>query len=141
MLSLAERRGVYDELAKAELVQFLRDRPDAFDVVVSADTLCYFGALEGVVEAARKALRAGGQIVFTVEAEREEDESAEPGFRLQLNGRYVHARAYLRSVLACAGFDELRIDAEVLRSEAGQPVRGWLVAARRAPDPERRAGS
>ena len=141
MLALAERRGVYDELDKAELVQFLLARPDAFDVVVSADTLCYFGALEGLATAARSALRAGGQIVFTVEAEREEDESAEPGFRLQLNGRYVHARAYLRSVLACAGFDELRIDAEVLRSEAGQPVRGWLVAARRAPDPERRAGS
>jgi predicted TPR repeat methyltransferase len=114
-------------------VQFLRDRPDAFDVVVSADTLCYFGALEGVVDAARSALRAGGQIVFTVEAAREEEESAGPGFRLQLNGRYVHSRAYLGSVLERAGFDALRIDAEVLRSEAGQPVHGWLTAARKAP--------
>ena len=71
--------------------------PAAFDVVVSADTLCYFGALDGVVEAARSALRAGGQIVFTVEAEREEDESREPASGCSFNGRYVHARAYLRS--------------------------------------------
>jgi predicted TPR repeat methyltransferase len=84
-------------------------------------------------------LRAGGQIVFTVEAARPDEESREPGFRLQLNGRYVHARAYLRAVLESAGFDDLRIDAEVLRSEAGEPVHGWLAAARRTPGPAARA--
>jgi predicted TPR repeat methyltransferase len=130
MLSQAERRGVYDELAKAELMQFLLARPRAFDVVVSADTLCYFGALEGVVAAARTALRPSGQIVFTVEAARDEGAPVEAGFRLQLNGRDAHTRAYLAAVLEGAGFDQLRIEAEVLRSEAGEPVRGWVAAAR-----------
>ena len=41
--------------------------PGAFDVIVSADTLVYFGALEEVVAAAAKALRPGGVLVFTVE--------------------------------------------------------------------------
>ena len=41
MLSKAQSRSVYTDLHKAELVAFLRDSVAAFDVIVSADTLCY----------------------------------------------------------------------------------------------------
>lgn len=128
MLELAQRRDVYDQLDKAELVAFLLARPESFDVVVSADTLCYFGALEAVAQAAWHALRAGGHLVFTVEA-LDDDDAAD--YRLLLHGRYAQARRYLRSVLAGAGFCEPSIVAEVLRSEDGRPVHGWLVRATR----------
>jgi predicted TPR repeat methyltransferase len=101
----------------------------AFDVVISADTLCYFGALDRVAGAARRALRERGQLIFTVEALREEDGA---GHRLLLHGRYAHARAYLHPVLDAAGFERQRIVADVLRSEGGVPVQGWVVSARRA---------
>jgi len=68
MLMRAAGRGVYDVLVKAELTAFLRERPDAFDLIVSADTLNYFGALEEVAQAAQGALRPGGTLVFTLEA-------------------------------------------------------------------------
>ena len=97
-------------------------------MVVSADTLCYFGALEGVADAARRALRPGGRLVFTVEALPEDDSASH---RLLSHGRYAHRRAYLRSVLDDAGFVRQRIVADVLRSEGGLPVLGWLVSARR----------
>jgi predicted TPR repeat methyltransferase len=128
MLELAQRRAVYDQLDKAELVAYLEAHRGAFDVVVSADTLCYFGALESVAGAARGALRPGGQLVFTVEALPEDDGASH---RLLAHGRYAHAHAYLRSVLDGAGFVRQRIDADVLRSEGGLPVHGWLVSASR----------
>jgi predicted TPR repeat methyltransferase len=128
MLELAQRRAVYDQLDKAELIAYLAAHRDAFDVVVSADTLCYFGALEGVAGAACGALRPGGQLVFTVEALPEDDGAKH---RLLPHGRYAHARAYLRSVLDGAGFVRQRIGADVLRSEGGLPVHGWLVSASR----------
>jgi len=115
-------------LDKAELIAYLQDHRDAFDVVVSADTLCYFGALEGVAGAARAALRPGGQLVFTVEALPEDDGASH---RLLPHGRYAHARPYLRAVLDGAGFVRQRIGADVLRSEGGLPVHGWLVSASR----------
>ncbi len=128
MLERAQRRGVYDQLDKSELVAYLEAHPAAFDVVISADTLCYFGALESATAAARRALREGGQLVFTVEALPDDDRA---DHRLLLHGRYAHARAYLRSVLEAADFGRSSIVAAVLRSEGGVPVQGWVVSARR----------
>lgn len=128
MLRRAHARSLYDVLHKAELVHYLHTQPGAFDAVVSADTLCYFGALEEAAAAAARSLRPGGVLVFTVEALPEA--SAVP-HRLQPNGRYAHAPAYLRRVLADAGFEVRALVAETLRMEGGEPVPGWLVVAKK----------
>jgi predicted TPR repeat methyltransferase len=127
MLALARERAVYDVLEKAELVCFLDDHPAAFDVLISADTLCYFGDLRAVGIGARRALRASGCLVFTVEA-LEEGDAAD--HRLRPNGRFAHARSHLVSMLAVAGLHCERIDAVALRDEGGRAVQGWLVTAR-----------
>jgi predicted TPR repeat methyltransferase len=126
MLERAQGRDVYNQLEKSELVAYLDAHPAAFDVVISADTLCYFGVLDRVAGAARRALREGGLLVFTVEALQDDDGA---DHRLLLHGRYAHGRAYLCSVLDAAGLPRQRIVAEVLRSEGGLPVHGWLVSA------------
>ena len=128
MLRRAHARGLYSVLHQAELMHYLRTQPAAFDAVVSADTLCYFGALEEAMAAAHRALRPGGVLVFTVEALPEG--SAVP-HRLQANGRYAHAPEYLRGVLGGAGFELRPLQAQTLRMEGGEPVPGWLVSARR----------
>jgi predicted TPR repeat methyltransferase len=129
MLDQAGQRKVYDLLEKAELVQFLEGHPDSFDVVISADTLCYFGNLQGVAKAVRSALRVGGRFVFTVEALKEADGDT---YRLLANGRYAHALAYVESVLRAADLLPQRTAGEVLREEVALPVHGWLVTASRA---------
>lgn len=126
MLRRAHTRALYDVLHQAELMHYLRTQPAAFDAVVSADTLCYFGALEEALAAARAALRPGGALVFTVEALPEG--SATP-HRLQANGRYAHGPDYLRTALAASGFETRPLQPETLRMEGGEPVRGWLVTA------------
>jgi predicted TPR repeat methyltransferase len=130
MLRKAAARGVYDELVCGELVAFLRMRPAAWDLIVSADTLCYFGALEGFAGAAFAALRRDGLLVFTVEAH--DDADAAPDYRLQEHGRYSHRRRYVETVLRSAGLAPVELQAVVLRMEAGKPVDGWLVSARAA---------
>jgi predicted TPR repeat methyltransferase len=153
MLRLAGERQVYDELEKSELVDYLRLHRGRFDLLISADTLCYFGELHDVTQAAFAALRAGGRLVFTVEALADESadsgkspnsgESANSGecadsaldrrsrddYRLLLHGRYAHAREYLGRVLSRAGFVVEDLVEERLRFEAGLPVSGWLVGA------------
>lgn len=126
MLRLAVPRKVYDVLHQAELVYYLDTQPGRFDVVVSADTLCYFGVLETAMAAAHRCLRPGGWLIFTVEAQAG---MADSGHTLQANGRYAHSRAYVQHVLATAGLVCVAIQAEVLRNEAGRPVSGWLVSA------------
>ena len=130
MLAQARTRKVYDELHEAELTAFLWARPAAFDIIVSADVLCYFGRVEPAIGAARGALRTGGQLCFTVEKLAD----AEPGecFRLGGHGRYAHERAYLERAMSGAGFRPPHIDVVVLRQELGAPVYGYLVVGRRA---------
>jgi predicted TPR repeat methyltransferase len=129
MLRKARQRGGYDVLHKAELVHYLQTQPGAFDVIVSADTLCYFGRLDGVLRAAASSLRPGGVLVFTVEALPPHD--GQP-LRLQANGRYAHARVHLSSTTEEVGLLIVRLEPVTLRSEAGQAVAGWLVLARAA---------
>jgi len=129
MLRRARARRLYDVLHQAELVFYLDTQPAAFDAVISADTLCYFGALAGVFAAARRCLRTGGRLVFTVEAL---PETSTEAHRLLLNGRYAHSSGYLRAALREAGLALIDIRGETLRMEAGLPVAGWLVTARNA---------
>lgn len=126
MLRRAKPRGCYDVLHKAELGHYLATQPGAFDLVVSADTLCYFGDLHEVIRAAATALCAAGRIVFTVEAL--DDGSA---LTLQATGRYAHSREHVLDCLRSAGFNETRIEPAVSRREGGRDVAGWLVSARR----------
>ncbi len=127
MLQKAERRRVYDSLHHAELVVHLKAHPARFDALICADTLCYFGDLGEAMQAAAQALRRGGHLVFTVEAWLAGD--GQP-HRLQAHGRYAHAREHVSATLAGAGLREVVLREEALRTEAGQPVVGWLVAAR-----------
>src|SRR5689334_17752561 len=123
MIARARERNVYDELVKGELTAYLLDSPGSYDVIVSADTLVYFGPLEAVAAAAANALRPGGVLVFTVE-----ELSDGHNYSLSPNGRYRHSRGYVERVLADAGLDAEIVPAE-LRLEAGDPVAGLVVKA------------
>ncbi|MFO1349481.1 MAG: tetratricopeptide repeat protein [Gammaproteobacteria bacterium] len=128
MLERARPRKVYDDLQVAELTAFLESQGDAYDVIVSADTLVYFGALDEVLDAAYHALRPGGRLLFTVE--RTDDATAD-GFQITRSGRYSHRRAYIERCLSLAGFDAIAIQEVTPRYEHGEPVRGYLVSAHR----------
>ena len=85
-----------------------------YDLIISADTLCYFGELTEVAAAACGALRPGGYLAFTVEAL--DEAQASVGHLLAGHGRYAHARGYLfefrgRNAAAVGGTDK--------RSDAG----------------------
>jgi predicted TPR repeat methyltransferase len=125
MLEKARERGGYDHLETAELTAYLDGKRDAFDLIVSIDTLCYFGDLAEVARGSAQALRPGGRLVFSVERH----DLPEQPFHLHAHGRYAHARSYLESVLAEAGFRVEEIAEGVLRQEVGSPVRGWIVTA------------
>ena len=129
MLAKARERGGYDALDVGELSAYMRERSDAFDLVVSADTLVYIGDLGPPLAAAAVTLRPGGDLVFTLERE---DEETVKGFRLNPHGRYGHDERYVRRVLQAAGFEVMSIERVHLRLEAQRAVEGMLVSAVKA---------
>jgi predicted TPR repeat methyltransferase len=126
MLDQAGERNVYDELVKSELTGYLAGCTETFDVIVSADTLVYFGPLEAVGAASENALRPGGRLIFTVEEL--VGAGHHDGYSIGPSGRYRHARQYVQSVLKAASLSPEIASAE-LRLEAGEPVAGLVVQA------------
>lgn len=125
MLAKALSRAIYDQRVESEISRLLDERAAQFDVIASADTLCYFGDLASVVQAARTALRPQGWLAFTLE--RADDVDA---YRINPHGRYSHARAYVTAILEGARFEHVFIESASLRLELGKPVGGWVVRAR-----------
>lgn len=129
MLEKARERGNYDELIESELTEYLLRCPESFDLIISADTLIYFGEQLDVMTAAASVLRPGGRFVFTLESATEEQ--TPNGSRLQGNGRYQHSQSYVTRTLQQAGLKLVSLSEIFLRNEGRKKVLGWLVVAQR----------
>ncbi len=130
MVEAARQRALYDRLVVEELTAYLRARPGTSDLIVSADTLVYFGDLAEVTRAMAQALRPGGHLVFTAERAL----PAAHGFCIHPHGRYSHTGDYLRARLSDAGLVDHCLREVTLRKEAGAWVDGYLVSARLPPE-------
>jgi len=129
MLERAKSIGCYDALEEAELTDFISSRKSTYDVIVSADTLCYFGDLQPVVAAVSAALRPGGFFIFTVERCEEGADSIPTGFRINPLGRYSHQESYISRAVEEAGMKLESVTRGALRQEMGAPVPGLIVTA------------
>jgi predicted TPR repeat methyltransferase len=127
MIEKARLRKIYDDLLVSELTSYLSTHPAAHDLVISADTLCYFGDLKTIIAATACSLRRGGCFGFTVELAGAPD--ASDGYSLGFHGRYNHRRSYVLESLELAGLRPISIDDEHLRIEREEPVRGLVVMA------------
>lgn len=129
MLDKARGRKVYDQLIQAELTDYLQNSRNAFDLILSADTFCYFGDLIPIFQACFTALKASGMLIYTVEKDASEDNGSD--YQLAVHGRYLHTRQYVRQVMQETDFTIDSIESAILRSEAGNSVSGIVVTARK----------
>ena len=124
MIAAACEKGLYDTLQTADITRFCSENPAAFDLIVLADVVCYFGDLETLLSAAFKALAPGGSVFFTAE---KLDSGAD--FVLRPAGRFGHFPPYVEKALARGGFENIRLSEENLRREKESNVAGILVTA------------
>jgi predicted TPR repeat methyltransferase len=125
MLDKARERKLYDELVVAELCAFMASRPAAFDLVLLADTLVYFGALEEAFATAHNTLTPDGILAFAVESRADSG----PDYRLDPHGRYSHRPDYVRRCLTASGYTLHSLEAIVIRRELNADVAGIAVVA------------
>jgi predicted TPR repeat methyltransferase len=124
MIAYARSTGCYRNLAVAEMVSALAERPaGSLDLVIAADAFVYLADLSPVLAAASRALAPGGLAAFTVETW--EGDGIDLGEAL----RFRHGRAHVRAALDAAGLTVRVLDAVSTRQEAGQPVACLMVVA------------
>jgi predicted TPR repeat methyltransferase len=124
MVEKSRSRGVYDRLELGELLGFLQTVGKNFDLLVGADVFIYVGDLLPLFEASAAALRAGGWMVFSVEA------CGGERFRLQSSQRFAHSMPYVEKIASICGFELVSCRPIAIRMEAGNPVAGFLVMLR-----------
>lgn len=128
MIAETARKGIYDRLDKAELVEFLSHRSGTADLMTAADVFIYCGALPPILSAVVPALRPGGMLAFSLEAH-----DGDEAVFLRASLRYAHGIAATRDALVVAGLEVLRFETATLRMDRGQPITGMLVLVRKPP--------
>jgi predicted TPR repeat methyltransferase len=130
MLEIAREKGGYDFLARTDLSQIVTYPEGKFDMIVCADVLDYFGALNTVLANLNQILTPGGWLLVTVE--HESDTSIPRGYKLYPSGRHKHSDDYMVKTLAGAGFPKPKLLKHArLRNEFGLPILGTLIAVQK----------
>jgi predicted TPR repeat methyltransferase len=120
MVETAAAKEVYDKLAVAEIVTFLEQNQEPFDLIVAADVLIYVGELDRIFASLARALAGNGRILFSTE------QMAGQGYLLRRSGRYAHAFSYIETLAARHGFRILSTRSANIRKEKGEWIMGEL---------------
>ncbi len=126
MIAKARERGAYDRLIVGDAAAALRrERPEAFDLIVAADSLVYIGELAPLFAAVATALTAGGLFAFSVETFEGD------GFKLAPTMRFAHSQPYVETTAVEAALKPLLIRSASTRREAGLDAPGLICVFER----------
>lgn len=127
MLSEAAKKQCYDQLVRADLFDYLKDKQAQFDLIIAGDVLVYCGELEPLFKAVYKALRPGGLFVFNTEI------LATGDYSVLESGRFAHTQAYLNQCIQQTHFTTLRYQRIALRTQEQAVIQGHLYLVEKKP--------
>ena len=124
MIERARATGLYARLEVAEMVEGLRNKPDAgADLILAADAVVYLSDLAPLLCEARRVLVRGGLLAFTSETHGGDCVILGEGLR------YAHSAGYLRASIEAAGLTRSRLEDLSARNEDNAPAPGLVVVA------------
>lgn len=131
MLKRARDRGCYDALIENDLLSFLDDAKEVFDLIVATDVFIYVGRLDELFARMTLRLSSGGRFAFSTESLR----ALDADYHLQPSGRFAHQPRYIARLAAEYELEVVKqVDCDI-RTENGVPLAGQmhiLEAAARA---------
>ena len=129
MLEKAKDRGIYDDLVRADIGDFLHDTPKRYDLVVAGDVFIYVSELSRIFAGVARVTDPGGVFCFSCELIDEAEGDAEVVLRDTL--RFAQSERYVRRLADEHGFAVERIERRPVREDRHQPIPGLYVFLRR----------
>jgi len=120
MVDHARAKGIYDELAKSDICQYLESSQQQFDLFIATDVFPYIGDLSDVFEAIRDHADPDAYFLFSTE------ETLGQDYILRPTGRYAHSRNYIETLASKHGFTIASSRSTDLRMEGREPITGGL---------------
>jgi predicted TPR repeat methyltransferase len=125
MVAKADERGIYDDLAVADVVEHLGLLPaNDIDLLTAADVVTYMGDLAPLFAAAARVLAPGGFFALTAQA-------GQSGVVLGADRRYAHGDDHLCARAAEAGLGVASLAPAAMRLDRGKPVPTHVVVLRK----------
>ncbi len=121
MISKAKEKNIYTQLQTRDIITFLHESGEKYDLFLAADVFSYIGKLEETFAAIQSTSRAKGYLAFSVERTEEEN-----NLELGKTGRFKHSRNYIEKLCNEYGFEILAEKTSELRLEKGEWVKGIL---------------
>ncbi len=94
MLSIAANKEVYERLVVKDILEFLQEDTNKYDLIVALDVLPYFGSLQSLFKSISKRLASGGVFIFSTEISQNAD------WQIQESMRFSHAPKYIFNLCA-----------------------------------------
>jgi len=98
----------------------LVNQRDQFDLIIAADVFVYQGNLQPVLGACYHALKKKGRLIFSTEAQDQQD------FVMKPTGRFSHSRHYIEKLCREIGFNLVIQSASSTRLQQDSPVAGYF---------------
>jgi len=133
MLELARNKDLYSALYEAELPAALPHVGRSWNLIIAADLMCYFGAIDAMLDAVQARLTPGGRFIFSVEEllPAHDGTISDDRWALGRMGRYAHSASYVLNAAIESGLRCVNLEQETLRHEATAPVAGLLIVLER----------
>lgn len=116
-----EKKGLYQETAVQDIVEYMHDTNHRFDIVICVDTLVYIGNLVPFFTESKRALKTGGLLAVSVE------QGDGATFTLKSTARYGHSKNYLESCAGVEGFTCKSIREVDLRQDKAGIIKGYTA--------------
>ncbi len=126
MLAQAAQKNCYDLLEKSDLLSFLINKKENYDLILAGDVFVYLGDLDSIFKAIWQALRHQGLLIFNTEIT-----TTTTDFRMQQSGRFSHAKKYLDSLAKKYHFQIAYHATITSRQQQNKPVPGYLYVLKK----------
>lgn len=120
ILKVAEKKNLYRKVFQNDILSFLDQTQDSFDLIIAADVFTYMGDLEPVFRACADHTDPDGILCFSVE------ESQQDTFMLKKSGRFGHSPTYLEGLCRKTGWSILACRHSKLRQDKKEWILGYL---------------
>ncbi len=120
MIHQATQKNLYTELHCGDIIEFLEQTNETYDLIIAADLLPYLGNLEPLFSAVSQ--RATDNALFCLSSE----ETGELEWELLLTGRYAHSPDYVTRKAVQNGWGILERFPANIRKENGAWLKGTI---------------
>ena len=124
MIEAAKGRNVYDVLHIGDIVEFLDETSEQYDLFVATDVCIYIGDMGPFFTSIDRCSTKGARLAFSTET------LDRDGYALRPTGRYAHSRGYILSSAAKHNFVEEMIRPEIIRKEGDEEIPGDVFIMR-----------